>query len=226
MLLHSCWLLSLLFIASTAANAYRPAVLKPRYLVTGTGILLPSTTPPPYPTGTANKTAISTSVLPTSTLNPTSTPIPPSELFYLVVAAPGTPYDGQYLTIGSNSNGDGELVLYPTDGPDAIIRFSEFNLNADGTLESEFDGGIASIYPGESSYPLVFNLESFVEEEGYTESICEDVDGFLTCLTGVATVFYICPVVFIDGSVINGEVETGAVVRTGCDGIALRIVPV
>ena len=226
MLIHSYWLSSLLFIASAAANAYQPAVLKPRYLVTGTGISLSSTTPPPYPTGTTNGTAISTSLVPTGTSHPTSIPIPPSELFYLVIAAPGTPYDGQFLTIGSNENRDGELVLYPTDGPDQIIRFSEFNLNADGTLESEFDGGIASIYSGESSYPLVFNSESFVEEEGYIESICEDVDGFLTCLTGVATVFFICPTQIIDGSVINGNVVTGAITRTGCDTIALRIVPV
>ncbi|KAF6231590.1 hypothetical protein HO173_010122 [Letharia columbiana] len=224
MLLQSRWLSSFLFIASAAAYAYPPAGLKPRYLATGTGISLPSTSPPPYPTGSANGTSVSTSPTSAST---TATPTPTSsELFFLVAADTGTDLDGDYASIGSDTSGNGLLVLFLAAEPDQVASFSTFNINADGTLENEFVGGIASIFAGSKYDSLHFENEVFVDEAGDTKSICEVVGGALTCQTGAATVFFVCPVQDIDGSFIGGTVEVGPTTQPGCTTLTLLAVPV
>lgn len=220
MLVQYCWLSSLPFIASAIAHAYPPAGLRPRSLTTGTGISLPSTSAPPYPTGTA----VPTGSITTSTATPTSTPS--SEFFYLVVADTGTQYDGDFLTISSQSSGTGLLVLYPrAQAPDEVTLFSTFNINADGTLQNEFARGIANIFPGTDG-TLFFRDEAYVDAAGNIKSICEVVGGTLTCQTGADTVFFICPFQRIAGTLVDGTVNVGPTVRPGCTPITLLVVPV
>lgn len=233
---QSCWLSFLLFTISATAHAYYPpAGLKPRYLATGTGISLSSTLPPPYPTGTANGTSIPTgSTYPTSspqtnssTSSPTATPTPtpsPSEFFYLVAADTGTGHDGYYVSIGADD--PGLLVLYLAAEPNQVASFSTFNINADGTLQNEFAGGIASIFPGSTYGTLMFSPESVVDANGNTKSFCEIVGGALTCQTGADTVFSICPYEIIDGYVYGGNVDVGPMTQPGCNPLTLLVVPV
>lgn len=223
MLVQSCLLSSLLFVASATAHAYPPAGLRPRYLVTGTGISLPSSSASPYPTATANGTGTPTGSVSTST--PTSNPIPPSEFFYLVIADTGTAHDGQYLSIDSDTNGDSSLVLYPAAEPNEVASFSTFNINADGTLENEF-AGIAAIFPEGTSQSLFFENEVYVDESGDIKSTCEVVGGILTCQSGADTVFFICPYQVISGTLIGGSVEVGPNTQSGCTPITLLVVPV
>lgn len=221
MLVQYCWLSSLPFIASAIAHAYPPAGLRPRYLATGTGISLPSTSAPPYPTGTA----VPTGSLTTSTATPTSTPS--SELFYLVVADTGTQYDGNFLSISSESSGTGLSVLYPrAQAPDEVSPFYTFNTNADGTLQNEFAGEIANIFPGGTDGTLFFRDEAYVDAVGNIKTICEVVGGTLTCQTGADTVFFICPYRRIAGTLVDGTVNVGPTVQPGCTPITLLAVPV
>ena len=227
MLVQYCWLSSLPFIASAIAHAYPPEGLRPRYLATGTGISLSSTSAPPYPTGTgiASGTAIPTGS--TTAPTATSTLIPSSEFFYLVVADTGTQYDGDYLSIGSESSGTGLLVLYPgAKAPEEVTSFSTFNLNADSTLQNEFDGGIANIFPGSTDGTLFFRDEAYVDAVGNIKTICEDVSGTLTCQTGADTVFFICPFETIAATLIGGTVNVGPTVQPGCTPITVLVVPV
>lgn len=226
MLLQPSWLSTLLFIALSAALVRLPGGLKPRYLATGTGISQPSATAPPYPTGTANGTALSTGPT-TATSTATPTPISPSELFNLVVAAAGTPYDGQYLSVGSSTSRNGLLVLYPDDAPNQVARYSTFNVNADGTLQNEFIGGIANIFPGGDTYNTpFFRSEAYVEQAGNIKSICGVVGGTLECRTGADTVFFICPPQVISGTLTGGTVDVGPMTEPGCTPITLLVVPV
>ncbi|CAD6593718.1 MAG: hypothetical protein ASARMPREDX12_007486 [Alectoria sarmentosa] len=233
MLLQSCWLSSLLFIVSATAHAYPPAGLKPRYLVTGTGISLPSTISAPYPTGTVSGASVPTgSSYPTSpaqtsssTTTSTATPTPSSsEFFYLVAADTGTASDGDYVSIGADD--PGLLVLYLASGPDQVASFSTFNINADGTLQNQFSGGIASIFPEDEYQTLMFTNEANAEANGDTISHCEIVGGALTCQTGADTVFSICPFQVIDGTVIGGNVNVGPTTQPGCNPLTLLVVPV
>lgn len=210
----------MLFLTSANAHIYPPAGLKPRYLATGTGISLPSTTSPPYPTTSTNIPSA-----PISSISPTSTPTPTaSEFFYLVAANTNTSLDGSYIYIGSDDAGN--LVLYLAPAPDQVASFSKFNINADGTLQNEFSGGIASVYPGAKYGSLWFNPEAFTESQGYTVSFCGIVGGELNCRTGADTVFSVCPYQDIEGHVEGGEVVVGVVAEPGCTGLSLLVVPV
>lgn len=220
MLAKYFWLTSLPSIASAIVHALPPAGLRPRYLATGTGISLASTSAPFVSTGTA----ISTGSISTSTVTPT--PIPSTEFFYLVVADTGTQYDGDYLSIGSDTVGNGLLVLYPGEGPDQVTSFSTFNINADGTLQNEFVGGIANIFPGGTTGTLFFRGETYVDESGNTKTICEVLGRTLTCQTGADTVFFICPPEVISGTLVGGTVDVGQTVTQGCTAITLLVVPV
>ncbi len=224
MLVQYRWLSSLLFIASATAHVYPPAGLKPRYLATGTGISLPSTGTAPYPTGTANGTAIATGSVTTSTATPT--PISPTELFSLVISAPGYVYDGDPLTIESDTSGASLLVLYPTTGTGGPSSFTTFNINADGTLQNQFSGGIAAIFAADAGGTIFFDPETLVDETDDIKVICEDVAGTLTCHTGPFTVFYECPFQVITGTLVGGTIDVGQTVPAGCTEITLRIVPV
>ena len=226
MLLQYAWLSSLPIIASANAQAYPPVGLKPRYLATGTGVSLPSTSPPPYPTDTSTANGIATLTGSIVTSTATTTPIPPSDFFYLVVADTGTSYDGDYLSIGSDTSGASILVLYPGSEPSEVTSFSTFNINADGTLQNEFVGGIANIFTGSESGTLFFENEASVDESGNTKSICDDIGGTLNCQTGAATVFYICPPEVITGTLVGGTVDVGLTVEPGCTPVTLLVVPV
>ncbi|CAF9943726.1 MAG: hypothetical protein ALECFALPRED_001113 [Alectoria fallacina] len=233
MLVQTCWFSSLLFIVSATAHAYPPAGLKPRYLVTGTGISLPSTISPPYPSGTASGTSVTTgSTYPTSpaqtnssTTTSTPTPTPTSsEFFYLVAADTGTDSDGDYVSIGADD--PGLLVLYLGSVPNQVASFSTFSINADGTLQNEFAGGIASIFPGGKYQTLMFTNEANAEANGDIISFCQIVGGALTCQTGADTVFSICPSQVIDGTVVGGNVNVGPTTQPGCNPLTLLVVPV
>ena len=221
MFIQSFWLSSLLFIVTATAHVYPPAGLKPRYLATGTGISLPSASAPPYPTGSATGTSPSTASTAASTATPTPTASGP---FYLVAADTGTDHDGYFVYIGADD--PGLLVLYLASGPDEVTSFSTFNINADGTLQNEFSGGIASTFPGSTYDALIFNPEGFTDSQGYIKSFCEIVDGALTCQTGAATVFSICPYQDIEGHVEGGNVEVGPTTEPGCNPLTLLVVPV
>lgn len=221
MLLPSCWLAILLFIVSATAHIFPPAGLKPRYLATGTGISLSSTTTPPYPISSANGTSAPTgSIYPTSTATPTQ---PPSD-FYLVAADTGTDRDGYYAYIGAND--PGELVLYLAAKPEPVASFSTFHLNADGTLLNEFSYGIASVYPGYKYGSLEFHPEAFAESQGYIISYCKIVGGALSCQTGSDTVFSICPYQDEEGHLEDGNVFVGQTTEPGCFPLTLLVVPV
>ncbi|CAF9940109.1 hypothetical protein IMSHALPRED_001754 [Imshaugia aleurites] len=227
MLIQSCWLSSLLIIASATAHAFPPAGLKPRYLATGTGISLPSTIPPPYPTSNATGISAPTgSIYPTSSIS-TATPTPTaSGPFYLVVADTGTDLDGEYAYISADTSGADILVLYLANAPDEVASFSTFNLNADGTLQNEFAGGIAAIFPGGTSGSLFFENEVYVDEAGDVKSICEIVGGVLTCQTGADTVFFVCPFQDIFGTLVGGTINVGLSTQSGCTTLTLLAVPV
>ena len=107
-----------------------------------------------------------------------------------------------------------------------MASFSTFSLNADGTLENEFAGGIAAIFSGGTSGSLMFTSESAAEASGDTISICEIVGGYLTCATGADTVFYICPTQVISGTLVGGDVIVGVTTKSGCTTISLEAVPV
>lgn len=170
-----------------------------------------------------------TSSAPTNTSSPTSTATPTptaSEPFYLVVADTGTDLDGQYASIGSDTSGASLLVLYLAATPNEVASFSTFTLNADGTLQNEFVGGIAAIFPGGTSGSLFFENAVFVDEAGDTESICEIVGGVLTCRTGADTVFFVCPFQVITGTLVGGTVNVGLATQSGCTTLTLLAVPV
>ncbi|KAL9072034.1 MAG: hypothetical protein Q9161_003808 [Pseudevernia consocians] len=236
MFLKPSWLSSLLFIVSATALVYPPVGLRPRYLATGTGISLPSTSPPPYPTSGANGTSVPTgsthptssaqtnSPASTSTATPTPTPSSSPEFFYLVAADTGTDLDGDYVSIGADD--PGLLVLYLAAAPNGVASFSTFSINADGTLQNEFSGGIASIFSGAQYGTLIFEPESVTDAGGYTKSLCEIVAGALTCQTGTDTVFSICPSEVVDGHVEGGNVDVGPTTQPGCDPLTLLVVPV
>ena len=219
MLVQYCWLSSLPFIASAIAHAYPPAGLRPRYLATGTGISLPSTSAAPYPTGTA---------IPTGSITPTAAPtsIPSSELLYLVIADTGTEYDGEYLGVNSQYSGTGLLVLYPRKNVNRDPPFSVFNINADGTLQNEFSGGIANIFPGSTDGTLHFEDVAYVEEVGNIKTICDVVGGTLNCQTGADTVFFICPFRREAATQLDGTLNVGRTVQPGCTPITVLVVPV
>lgn len=107
-----------------------------------------------------------------------------------------------------------------------MASFSTFSLNADGTLENEFAGGIAAIFSGGTSGSLMFTSESSAEASGDTISICEIAGGYLTCVTGADTVFFICPSQVISGTLIGGDVNVGVTTESGCTTITLEVVPV
>ena len=230
MLIQSYCLSSLLFTLSVNANLYPPVGLKPRYLATGTGISLSSTNPPPYPTAGANGSSVATgSAFPTSspTSNSTATPTPTSSgFFYLIAADTGTDLDGDYVSIGSSTSGNGLYVLYLASTPNQVASFSTFSLNADGTLQNEFVGGIAAIFPGGTTGTLMFTSETLAEENGDTISFCEVAGGTLTCETGAFTVFFVCPYQVISGTLVGGTVDVGLVTQSGCTPLSLRAVPV
>ena len=231
MLVQLPWVLNLLLITPATAHAGRRMGVKPRDLATGTGSL-PSSISPPYPTGTANGTtngtATPTGSIATSTA--TSTPVSPSEFFLLVVASTGTPYDGQYLVREGYRAYTGAIVLYPEvyvpgDEDNAQARFS---LLADGALYNQQAQGVAGIAPAVSSGSLNFYAEDAYEPDPpfsqLQKSICEIVGGTVTCQTGPATVFYICP--FQPEGGIDGEVLVGPSAEPGCNAISLLAVPV
>lgn len=209
----------MLFAASAIPHVYHPAGLKPRYLATGTGIASSANATSPS-TGSAFPTSSPTS---TSTAAPTPTS---SEFFYLVAADTGTDLDGDYVSIGSDTSGNGLLVLYLASTPNQVARFSTFNLNADGTLQNEFSGGIANIFAGGTYQTLIFSGETFAEESGNTVSLCDIVGGALTCHTGADTVFFVCPSQVISGTLTGGTVDVGPMTRPGCTPLSLLAVPV
>lgn len=209
-------------MVSATAHVYPPAGLKPRYLATGTGVSLPSTSSPPYPTGTANGTTIPTY---SSTSPSTAIPTPTSsEFFYLVISDIGTSLDGDYLTIGSDFGGSGLYVLYPGDEPDSDAKFSTFSINTDGTFQNEFVQGIAYIFSEGTDDPLVFAGEVSVDENGGIKSICAINGGVLTCQTGTDVVFFVCPFNFTLEA--GGTVDVGPITRPGCTPITLLAVPI
>ena len=56
------------------------------------------------------------------------------------------------------------------------------------------------------------------------KSICKIVGGTVTCQTGPATIFYICP--FQPEDMIHGDVLVGPSAEPGCTAITLLEVPV
>ena len=79
MLVQACWLSTLLFTVSLNAHVFHTAGLKPRHLVSRTGTL-PSTATPPYPTVGANNISISlssTTITSHPTVSATETNISP-----------------------------------------------------------------------------------------------------------------------------------------------------
>lgn len=220
------WLSSLSFIALAIGHAYPAIGLKPRYLATGTGVSLPSTSAPPYPTGTANGTAISTGSTANATATPT--PIPPTERFFLVVADSGTTLDGNYIQFSGNTQQTGLLVLYPRPKPDDFTYASSllFKFNEDGTLAiQEYTLIILSII----TYPPLILAETgpYEIDPGfpYAAVFCEDVDGNLACRGESRTVFSICPDDFPYDGFTGGTVDLGPTVEPGCAEVTLRIVP-
>lgn len=227
MLIQLSWLISLLFLTSTAAHAGLPMGFRPRDLATGTGN---SSSSPPYPTGTANGTATPTGSIFTSTA--TSTPISPSGFFYLFIASTGTLYDGQILRHEGGRSYTGAIVLYPEVYSPSPPGFDDaqahFSLLASGALYNEAAQGVAGIGPAET-----YGYLRFAPEESYEyyppfaqsqKSICKIVSEIVTCQTGPATVFYICP--FIPEDMTGGYVLVGPSAEPGCTVIDLLAVPV
>lgn len=201
MLLQLSWLANLLLITSAAAHAGPRKVFKPRALATGTGSLPSSSVSPPYPTGPANGTVSGTATPTGSVASPTatSTPISPSEFFFLTVASTGTIYDGQRLWYTGQKQYNGGLVLYSTDPEsfDALIPNMHFSLLADGALYLQGQQGVAGLGDSERDHGWRFPPESSFENTypypPAQKAFCEIVGGALKCRTGSATIFYICP---------------------------------
>ena len=226
MLIQISWLLSLYFLSSAAAHAGLPMGFRPRDLATGTAN---SSSSPPYPTGTANGTATPTGSIAASTA--TSTPVLPSGFFYLVIASTGTPYDGQLLRRTGYKAYNGGVVLYPeVYQPDyyATDIQSHFSLLASGALYNAGAQGVAGIGAFVTYGTLVFAPEEDYEYQPPfppgQKSICKIVSGAVTCQTGPATVFYICPFISAEGS--GGDVLVGPSAEPGCTVIDLLAVPV
>ena len=238
MIFQSCWFSSLLFIASVTGHAYPPAGLKPRYLANGTGISLPLTTPSPYPTGSANGTAIPTgSIYPTRPILPsgvssntstsTAIPNPTPSPFYLVVADTGTPFDGDYLFIGMDNERSGlELLLFgpqePTSEPSPTAA-SVFSLSADGILRQDSTGLIASYF---DNYGLfVFEYPDALESEGESAATCKIVGGALTCQNGADGVFSALYQAVVDEYHPEPSVYLAPTVPAGYSPLTLLVVP-
>ena len=231
MLTYSFWLSSLLFIASATAHAYAPAGLRPRCLsITGTSVPFIST--PPYPTGSANGTAIPTA----STYVPTATsmtpPVSTPFLFYLVTAGTGTFLDGYYLYYDCCYGGvqGGTLaILRFTNNADVISRTSStFSLNGNSTLKNTY-GGVGRAFDDSTTLYWFFNNGDIygVDQSAVVhESICEIVGGELTCVTGVDTVFLVCGIDSANTVVGNLVVQLGTAVPAGCSPFTLLVVPV
>ena len=205
MLVHSRWLSSLLSIASVTAHALSPirdhfaADLRDRSLSTGTGVSLPLTTTPPYPTGSPNGTSIPTgSVYPTSSIlstgvSSTSTAVPeptPSE-FFLKVADSGTYLDGDYVYIGIDDSGDGLFKLLFEQ--EAAAGPASFSLGANGTLVQVDTGRIARyrVDTVNVNYNGFFFADPVNPEDPDASAVvCDIAHGALICHSGANNIFY------------------------------------
>lgn len=237
MLVQSSWLTSLLLIllatghATSLTSIHPRADLTRRYLSTGTGVLLPTTATPPYPTGSANNgtsvptgsTYTTSPILPsgTSPSASTSTPVPPPTIgpFYLVVAVTGTPFDGDYLNLDFVPSDDGlnVLVFGSTElvpGGDSV-----YYLFPDGTFQNDNTGWTASYVNSSASF--VFPNPGSPEYAGETTVTCEyDVGGVLTCQKGV---FYAFPQTVVDGELTVPFLQLGSTVPIGACQLTLLL---
>lgn len=162
MLVPSCWLTSLLFIASATAHAtsltsiYPHADLKRRYLSTGTTVSLPSAATPPYPTGSANGTSVPTgSIYPSGVSSTagtsTAVPAPTPSAFYLVIADTGTPLRRPIPLLGLGSRRHlSDKALSPFQQRSGSV----FSLSANGTLWLDGTGPVASYFTGYPGFHL------------------------------------------------------------------------
>ncbi len=116
-------------------------------------------------------------------------------------------------------------VYTPFDEENAQAHFS---LLADGALYNQQAQGVAGIGPAMSSGTLRFAPEDSYDYDPpfyqNQKSICEIVGGTVTCQTGPATVFYICP--FEPEGMTGGFVSVGPSAEPGCNAISLLAVPV
>ena len=240
MLVQSFWLSSLLCMVSATAHAtsltniHPPADLKRRYLSTGTGVSLPSIATPPYPTGSANATAVPTgSTYPTSSLlpssasssatTPTATAVPPPTIgpYYLVVAHTGTPFDGDYINLDFEPSDEGlnVLVFGSTElvpGGDSV-----YYLFSDGTFQNDNTGWTASYVNSSASF--VFPNPGSPDYNGETAVTCEyNVGGVLTCQKGV---FYAFPQTVVGGDPLPRTpfVQLGSTVPIGAYQLTLLL---
>lgn len=222
MLLQSCWLSSLLFVVSTAANVYPPAGLKPRYLATGTGISLPSTSSPPYPTGSSYLTS---SILP-SGVSSTAVPAPTPSTFYLVVADTGTPFDGHYIFVGTDTSRDGlYLGIIGSTEPDQY-GMSVFSLSANGTLEQDQSTLVAAYFDFDGSGSFIFQYPYAFEALQETAAACEIVGGALVCQNGEAGVFHATPQMFIAEELTTPSLGLSPTAPSGSYEVTLLVVAV
>ena len=121
-------------------------------------------------------------------------------------------------------------MLYPEDYQpfDEFNAQAHFSLLVSGALFNQGAQGVAGIGATMSSGVVFFAPEADFE---YTppfsqlqKSICKIVGRTVTCQTGPATVFYICP--YQPGSMTDGEVLVGPSAEPGCTAITLLAVPI
>ena len=209
-----------LVIVSAVAHAtkptrlYAPADIKRRYLSTGTGVSLPSTTIPPFPTSSIIPSNISSS---TSAF--TAVPSGVANEFHLVVANTSTPFDGLFLQLNYDVNQEVGVLVFSEYLVFGGTTF--FFLSMDGTLQALNSGGGSAYYVHQdfnSSSDFFFqNSPDILGEVSVTcELAGSTFDGdTLTCQNGARGVFFAFPETMIDGNPTTPFVHLGPTVPNG-----------
>lgn len=200
MLVKFCWLTGLL-------------------VSTGTAVQLPSTATPPYPNGSANGTVISTSSIYPSGVSSTAVSTPTPSAFYLLIADTGTPFDGEYLTVGAGLDVAANVATEPVTAASRQV----FRLSANGTLWND-DSGLFASYPPSSPGDFTWG-ETSVDGSPLTPATCGIVDEALTCTFGETGSFFVDPEHFVYEEPVPTIVLFGSTVLVGLYPITVLVVP-
>ena len=198
MLFQSCRLSSLLFIVSTTILTFANIASAQRSTA--------------YPTTTSAAAS-------------TPSPLPTSDAFNLVVADTGTPFDGDYLYLGSANS----LLLLMFGKEPQLADNSVFHLSNDyyGSLTHNPSGVIATYYDLYGALVFSGPDPTILEDEGLTPVTCELNDGIIFCQNTAYSELYTFPSTVDDGETSIPYVLLGPPpLPSGAVGLRLLPVPV
>lgn len=219
MLVQICWLMSLLFIAST--TAYLSTSSSNHLSSTTKTTVIPFSSTHRISTSTVKRTAVTTSSTHkkpspstvSSTVAPTSTP----STFYLVAADTGqTEFDGSYFKIipdpfpAITPSGD-KVLQFGDKSPDGAANFT---LSTDGRLQCNSESGplYASVSNGHPyTQSLEFEAPEGLDKWGLVAVTCQIANRVLTCQWGPLVVFYFEPSNVVNGTQVGETLDIGVV---------------